>query len=89
EAFTKNSNKNIYGFKNKKYDDAVSKIKPDADEQVIIDASQSALKTLINDTTIIPLAMHLEAFAYGNEFTCPTISPFGGVIDLALVRKIK
>lgn len=89
EIFTTNSNNNIYGFKNKKYDEEVAKITTDTDEKTIIDASQMALKTLISDITIIPLAMHLEAFAYGTEFTCPTVSPFGGVIDLALVRKIK
>ena len=87
EYFTQNSNNNIYGFNNQKYDDAVAKIKPNSSEQTVIDASQTAIKALINDITIIPLAMHLEAFAYGKEFTCPTISPFGGVIDLALVRK--
>ena len=70
-------------------DETVSKITADADKKTVINASQTALKTLISDITIIPLAMHLEAFAYGAEFTCPTISPFGGVIDLALVRKIK
>lgn len=89
EAFRTNSNNNIYGFRNAKYDETVSKITADADKKTVINASQTALKTLISDITIIPLAMHLEAFAYGAEFTCPTISPFGGVIDLALVRKIK
>ncbi len=89
EAFTKNSNKNIYGFKSNKYDEEVLKITSDANESTIITASQTALKILISDITVIPLAMHLEGFAYGDDLTCPTISPFGGVIDLALVRKNK
>ena len=89
EAFTKSSNNNVYGFESEKYDEAALKITPDADETTVIEASQTALKALISDITVIPLAMHLEAFAYGNEFTCPTISPFGGVIDLALVRKVQ
>lgn len=89
EAFTKNSNNNVYGFENKKFDEEVAKIQPNSDEATVINASQTALKTLISDITIIPLAMHLEGFAYSKEFTCPTVSPFGGVIDLALVRKVK
>lgn len=89
EAFTQNSNNNIFNFKNKKYDEVVAKITPNSNEKTIIDSSHTALEILINDITIIPLAMHLEAFAYANEFTCPTISPFGGVIDLALVRKVQ
>lgn len=89
EAFTENSTNNIYDFKSSEFDELVSKIKPNAKESVILDASESALKKIISKTTIIPLAMHLEAFAYSKELTCPTISPFGGVIDLALIRKVK
>lgn len=89
EAFTENSNNNIYGYKNKDYDNLVSSITPDADKNTIISASESALKQIISNTTIIPLAMHLEAFSYSKKFTCPIISPFGGVIDLALVTKIQ
>ena len=89
ETFTKNSGNNIYGFENKKYDEEVSKIKPDSNEATVTSAAEKALKTLISDISIIPLAMHLEGFGYSKEFTCPTVSPFGGVIDLALVRKSK
>ena len=89
ESFTENSSNNIYGFKNSTFDGHVSNITDDADINTITTASESALKELINNTTIIPLAMHLEAFSYGKEFTCPIISPFGGVIDLALVTKIQ
>lgn len=88
EVFTKNSNNNIYGFKNQSYDKAVEKIKPNSSEQTIIEASEAAIKTIISNTTIIPLAMHLEAFSYSKAFELPTISPFGGVVDLALVKKI-
>ena len=87
--FTKNSNNNIYGFHNEKYDKHISKIKPGASIDLVTEASESALKTLISENTIIPLAMHLEAFSYSKDFNCPTVSPFGGVIDLALVRKVK
>lgn len=89
ESFTKNSNNNIYGFESKKYDEAILKITPNADKTTIIEASQTAIEELISNITVVPLAMHLEGFAYGAEFTCPTVSPFGGVIDLALVKKVK
>ena len=89
EAFTENSTNNIYDFKSSEFDESVSKIKPNAKKETILEASESALKKLIGKTTIIPLVMHLEAFAYGKDLTCPTISPFGGVIDLALVKKVK
>ncbi len=89
EAFTQDGNNNIFGFGDKKYDEAVSKITPNADKNTVINASETAIKALISDVSIIPLAMHLEAFAYSKEFTCHTISPFGGVIDLAMVRKNK
>lgn len=89
EVFTKNSNNNIYGFHNEKYDKHISKIKPGASIDLVTEASESALKTLISENTIVPLAMHLEAFSYSKDFNCPTVSPFGGVIDLALVRKVK
>jgi len=89
EVFTKESNNNIYGFKNEKYDETVSKIKPNADFETTKTASETALKKIIEDVTIIPLAMYIEAFSYGKDFTCPTFSPFGGVIDLSLVRKVK
>jgi hypothetical protein len=42
----------------------------------------------MENITIIPLAMQLESFSYGKEFTCPIVSPFGGVIDLSLVKKL-
>lgn len=89
ETFTQNSTNNIFGFKNENYDEFVAKIKPNAKNTVITDASSSALKELISETSIIPLAMHLEAFSYSKELTCPIVSPFGGVIDLSLVRKNK
>jgi oligopeptide transport system substrate-binding protein len=88
EAFTKNSSNNIYGFANNEYDNYVSKIVSNASTSTILSASETALKELISTQSVIPLAMHLEAFSYGKEFTCPTISPFAGVIDLSLVRKI-
>ncbi len=89
EKFTKSSNKNIYGFKSDSYDEIVSKIKPNSSTNTIISASESAVEMLMNNITIIPLAMQLEAFSYSKEFICPTVSPFGGAIDLALVRKAK
>lgn len=80
--------RNIYGYKNSKYDAAVSKITATASTETVTKAAEKALNLLISDLTIIPLALRTEAFAYGNSFSCPTITPFGGVIDLALVRKI-
>lgn len=88
EPFTKNSTGNIYGYGSDEFDEFVSKIKPNANNDVILEASESALNKLISKTTIIPLAMRLEAFSYSKEFSCPTISPFGGVIDLSLIRKV-
>ncbi|MEE1026280.1 MAG: peptide ABC transporter substrate-binding protein [Acutalibacteraceae bacterium] len=89
EQFTRSSNNNIFGFSDDVFDYEVAKIKANASEQTIIKASETALKELINDIQIIPIAMYSDAFSYGKDFTCPIFSPFGGVIDLALVKKVK
>lgn len=87
EQFTKNSANNIYGFNSAKIDSEVSKITSNASEEKVCNAAEAALKEIINDLSLIPVAYYSEAFSYGKDFTCPNISPFGGVIDLALVRK--
>ena len=89
EQFTTSSNNNIFGFSNSDFDNAVAKIKPNSKEETVIKASETAVKELINDIQVIPIAMYSDAFYYGKDFTCPIISPFGGVIDLALVKKVK
>lgn len=85
---TQSGGRNIYGYANQKYDAEVAKITAAASEATVTKAAEKALHLLISDLTVIPLALHTEAFAYGTSFSCPNISPFGGVIDLALVRKI-
>lgn len=89
EQFTQSSNNNIFGFSNSDFDYEVAKINTTASEKTIIKAYENALKELISDIQIIPIAMYSDAFSYGKDFTCPIISPFGGVIDLALVKKVK
>lgn len=89
EQFTKGSNNNFYGFKNTSFDTEVLKIVPSASENTVINAATNATKIIANDVSILPLAFRLEGFAYGKSFDCPIVSPFGGVIDLALVKKVK
>ena len=89
EQFTKNSNSNFYGFKNSTFDSEVLKITPSANKNTVISAASNGAKIIINDISVQPLAFRLEGFAYGKSFNCPNISPFGGVIDLALVKKVK
>ena len=87
EQFTKNSNDNIYGFKNSEFDNEVAKITPNASSQTVISAATNAEKLIINNISVLPLAFRLEGLAYGKQFNCPVVSPFGGTIDLALVTK--
>ena len=88
EIFTSTSKQNIYGFKNKKYDAEVKKITPALSEADIIKTTENALQLIMQDLSIIPICYSTEAFAYGKSFSVPTISPYGGVVDMALVRKI-
>lgn len=85
--FSKQSNNNIYGFSSNKFDSEIAKITSSANEATVKSASENAIKHLISDLSIIPVALYSEAFSYSKEFSCPVISPFGGVIDLALVKK--
>ncbi len=88
EQFTsKAGERNYFGFKNNSYDKAVAKITKTAGENTITSATEQAVNLIIKDGHIIPLAHYSEAFAYGKSFSCPTISPFGGILDLALIRK--
>ncbi len=88
ECFTKKSNNNIYGFSNSNYDAQVAKMTPNANLKTITDASNQALEILSQDLSIIPLALHLESFGYGKDFSLPAISLFDGVIDFSLVTKV-
>lgn len=88
EQFTKNSNDNIYGFKNASFDAEVAKITPNTSSQTVINAATNAEKLIIKDISVLPLAFRLEGLAYGKQFNCPLVSPFGGVIDLALITKV-
>lgn len=78
---------NIYGFSGKRYDDLVNSLTAAASIEVIENTVNEALG-IINDSLIImPLANLTEGFGYATGYKCPEISPFNGVIDLALVRK--
>ena len=88
-AFISDSKQNIYGFKSEKYDSEVKKINPTSNETDIIKTTENALQLIMQDLSIIPLCHATEAFAYGKDFSVPTISTYGGVVDMALVRKIK
>lgn len=88
DQFTKNSNDNIYGFKNASFDAEVAKITPNASSKTVINAATNAEKLIIKDISVLPLAFRLEGLAYGKQFNCPLVSPFGGVIDLALITKV-
>lgn len=85
--FKSNSAHNIYGFASKEYDAEVNKITPAASESTIITAAENAIQLIIKDLSIIPICQFKEAFAYGKDFSVPTVSPYGGVVDMALVRK--
>lgn len=87
EFTTSKSDNNIYGFSNPAYDYEVDRITSSADNNTVIDAATKASNLLMNDISVIPLCLYTEAFSYGKDFTVPAISPFGGIVDLALVRK--
>lgn len=80
--------KNIYGFYDAAYDAEVNRITTTADTATVIDASTKASNLLINDISVIPLCLYTEAFSYGKDFTVPVVSPYNGIVDLALIRKI-
>ncbi len=87
--FLSNGSENIYGFKSEEYDRYIEQITPYSSEDEVKENTQKALQILKDAHFIIPLAGMNEAFGYSVQYTCPTVSPFNGVIDLALVEKAK
>lgn len=89
ESFTSQSANNYYSIKNSKIDSAIEKITPSANEKTIIDSTSEVLKEISNIGNIIPLATYTECFAYSKNFSCPKVSPFNGILDLALIKKVQ
>ncbi len=85
---TTGSTQNAFGFQRNDYNKEVAKLTTNATAATTLTTARKANKILIKEGCILPLALYTEAFAYGKAFSCPNISPFGGIIDLALVRKI-
>ncbi len=87
EFFSSNSTNNIYGFKNTEFDAEIAKITPTANNDIVSKSVSKALNFISKDGSILPIAHYTEAFCYAKGFVCPRFSPFGGIIDLALVKK--
>lgn len=85
--FCSENSLNVYGFSNNKYDSLITRLPAKADEATVVSTANEALKILSDSLLIMPLANLTEGFGYAVGYNCPLISPFNGVIDLALVSK--
>lgn len=85
--FTSENQNNIYQFSNKKYDQLVSFVSANSSKEEIVSAYNGALKLINDEYIFMPLFNMQEAFGYASIYTCPIVSPFGGIIDLSMVRK--
>ncbi len=86
--FSSENSSNIYKFSSKEYNSLFKGISDYSSKEKTIAASQKMLNEIEKSLIITPLFYEREAFGFGKIYTLPTISPFNGVIDLALVRKV-
>ncbi len=84
--FTSGSPENHYGFKSSNYDKLITSLSDSTPEDKFISTVDAALKVTADDNSVIPIADYKEAFSYSKGYICPIVSPFNGVIDLALVN---
>ena len=85
-TFSSLSANNCFGYKNKSVDSFVSSL-PSMTEKQVLNSLPSVVNTIMSDCSLIPICFYSEAFAYEKSLTCSNISPFGNVVDFALVRK--
>ena len=86
--FTSENGSNIYGFSSEEYNALFEGINDYSSKEKTITTSQKMLNEIEKSLIITPLFYEREAFGFGKIYTLPTISPFSGVIDLALVKKV-
>lgn len=87
--FESENSYNIYKFSNNRYDNIISGLKDSLSESEFVTATQNMLNIVAESLLITPLFYEIESFGYSNIYSMPEISAFDGVIDLAMVKKLK
>ncbi|MBQ4154255.1 MAG: peptide ABC transporter substrate-binding protein [Clostridia bacterium] len=85
--FVSENKSNMYQLSDKGYDELIKSVSANISEDNIVDLYNKAIKIINDEYILMPLVNNKEAFGYANIYSCPVISPFDGIIDLALVKK--
>ena len=85
--FSKNNPAGIVDFNNRKFEEALAKMKQAKTANDSAAAVTQASDCIMSDHSIIPLANYSEAFQYAKNLNMPVFTPFDGMLDLAEIRQ--